>query len=250
MMRNSYIIGMLLLMSCLQNNVNKEVVLSAKPIGHDKEIKKNEGAEEQEKTLQISTDELTKGALAYAKGDLDKDSIKELAVVNNVNKSNDDGTKRELIIYKNKNGVWMEWYKSSTAIMGDADGGVMGDPFEDIAINNNVLSISHWGGSSWMWGYDHKFRYQNNEMELIGVTSTFGKRCEEEEEFDFNVSTGHINYTNKVFTCDDEGNEKEEKEEKIKFTYTLDPKPVLKNFEPGMSTIFLVNGDIEKQFDY
>ncbi len=69
---------------------------------------------------------------------------------------------------------------------------MMGDPFEGIEIKNNVLLISHFGGSSWKWTNVDKYRFQNNQFELIGYTSNFGKLCEYWANFDFNISTGKI----------------------------------------------------------
>ena len=61
--------------------------------------------------------------------------------------------------------------KSEKAILCKDCGGIFGDPFAGIEINKNVLSINHYGGSNWRWGYTHRFRYQENDFFLIGQTS-------------------------------------------------------------------------------
>jgi hypothetical protein len=130
-----------------------------------------------------------------ASGDLDWDRINELAVAYNVRKENPDSFEsvpRELIIYKKQKGTWAIWKKSSQALYGSRDGGMMGDPFGEIRIKNGILEISHNGGSSWKWSYTDKYRYQNKEFELIGYSSFYGKLCEYWEDVDFNLSTGKI----------------------------------------------------------
>ena len=68
----------------------------------------------------------------------------------------------------------------------------MGDPFEGIEIKNGILIINHWGGSSWKWSLSDKYRFQNNQFQLIGHTSNCGKPCEYWMNCDFNISTGKV----------------------------------------------------------
>lgn len=126
-------------------------------------------------------------------GDLDKDSIEELVVAYNIGPKNEiDGVSRELVIYKFKNNEWKEWKRSSQALYGSRDGGMMGDPFGEIEIKNGILLISQNGGSSWKWGFTDKYRFQNGEFYLIGYSSIEGKPCVYWKDFDFNLSTGKI----------------------------------------------------------
>jgi len=126
-------------------------------------------------------------------GDLDKDSIAELVVAYNKGPENEtDGVPRELIIYKLKNNNWIEWKKSDQALYGSRDGGMMGDPYDEMEIKNGILHISQNGGSSWKWGFTDKYRFQDGEFYLIGYSSIAGKPCEYWREVDFNLSTGKM----------------------------------------------------------
>ncbi|GAA4503031.1 hypothetical protein GCM10023172_27220 [Hymenobacter ginsengisoli] len=51
-------------------------------------------------------------------------------------------------------------------------GGVFGDPFAGLDIAKGVLSIYHYGGSSWRWAVTGKFRYQQGSFYQIGETYT------------------------------------------------------------------------------
>lgn len=60
-------------------------------------------------------------------------------------------------------------------------GGQYGDPFAGLTIRKGVLTVNHYGGSSWRWSVVSKFRYQQNDFFLIGesmfLTRTSGD-CE------------------------------------------------------------------------
>lgn len=140
--------------------------------------------------------------LAEASGDLDKDGIDEKAIVYDTKDTTEDGTVRELCIFKKKEGKWYTWIKSRNAILKSQEGGMMGDPFGELIIKNGVLSISFDGGSSWKWAYTDKYRFQNNIFQLIGHKSSYGKPCEYWQEFDYNLSTGKIVYTKEFENCE------------------------------------------------
>ncbi|WP_276134207.1 hypothetical protein [Polluticoccus soli] len=138
-------------------------------------------------------------------GDLDNDSIRELVVAYNMGPNSDlEPVPRELIIYKLRNNKWVEWKKSLEALYGSLDGGMSGDPFEDMEIKNGLLLISQNGGSSWKWGFTDKYRFQNGEFYLVGYTSYDGKPCEHWREVDFNLSTGKMIVTKEYEECETE----------------------------------------------
>ncbi|WP_378181120.1 hypothetical protein [Aquimarina sp. SS2-1] len=137
-----------------------------------------------------------------ASGDLDNDGISELVVAYDLatdrKKSN---STRELIIYKEKNNQWMVWKTSKQALYGIDEGGQMGDPLVGMEIKKGVLSIVHYGGSSWKWGQTDKYRFQEGEFFLIGYKSLSGKLCEYWEKVDFNLSTGKMVVTKEYEDC-------------------------------------------------
>ncbi|WP_300565064.1 hypothetical protein [Flavobacterium sp.] len=148
---------------------------------------------------------VTQSVLVEIYGDLDRDKIDEKITVVELNEEGNDGKIRVLNIFKKKNNQWKLWHSSNTAILGSEGGGMMGDPFFDksIGILNGVITIDHNGGSSWKWSTVHKYRLKNNEFELIGYSTHYGKLCEYWAEFDYNLSTGKINYKKEYETCDE-----------------------------------------------
>ncbi len=147
--------------------------------------------------------------LATATGDLNKDSVSDVAMVlfNKLEDSDDSKMDpdslpaRLLIILFKKGNQYSLAGKSDSAILCKGCGGVMGDPFAGIYIKRGVLVIDHFGGSAWKWSYTHRFRYQDNDFFLIGKTSNsfWGvKMCDKLKDFagtdfeDINYVTGQF----------------------------------------------------------
>ena len=140
--------------------------------------------------------------LAEKTGDLNKDGIEEKVIVYNTTDTTADGIVRELEIFRWINNEWKLWEKSGNAIKKSQEGGMMGDPFEGIEIDKGLLIIYFSGGSSWKWNYTDKYRFQNDEFELIGYSGNYGKLCEYWETVDFNLVTGKVIYKKEYEDCE------------------------------------------------
>ncbi len=130
------------------------------------------------------------------------------------------GTIREIIIYKQKGKEWRPWHRSREALLDSKSGGMMGDPFQEITINNGILLILQAGGSSWKWDRTDKYRFRHGRFDLIGHTAEFGKLCEEWTSIDYNLSTGNISARKDYEQCGDDGDRpKTVRQEKENFQY-------------------------------
>lgn len=169
--------------------------------------------------------------LGEADGDLDKDGIDERVLVYDTGKEGDFGTLRELIIYQQKGDEWAIWKDQLGGVLPSKQGGMMGDPFSGIGIENGAIVIEHFGGSADKWSYLHRFRYQNTAFELIGTTIGFGRLPLEWTQVDYNLSTGGIELSVRK---DDENEEAEVAEIPVE---KFQQKPVtpylLDGFVPG-----------------
>jgi hypothetical protein len=144
-----------------------------------------------------------------ARGDLNKDGKEDIVIVvgskweqdeNWSEKASDSNVApRLLIILFRTDSGYVQIAKNDKAILCKDCGGIFGDPFAGIEINKNVLSINHYGGSNWRWGYTHKFRFQDKEFFLIGQTKysfLAVENCEKLNDFagtkyeDINFVTG------------------------------------------------------------
>lgn len=160
-------------------------------------------------------------------GDLDNDKIDEKIVVLNTGQSGDFGKERIILIFKAQDGAWKLWHRSSGAIMSSENGGMMGDPFHSIKVERGALVIKHFGGSSSKWDLTHRFRHQNDDWELIGLTSV-GTYFTEFETFDYNLTSGNVIY--KMEEIDEKGDIKKVVENK-NFTSKMDKLPSMDGFE-------------------
>jgi hypothetical protein len=61
------------------------------------------------------------------------------------------------------------------AVFGPDDGGTMGDPFQGVDFDQKkkVLSIAVYGGSSHRWSGIYKYRFQKNDLHLIGTDRAY-----------------------------------------------------------------------------
>lgn len=143
-------------------------------------------------------------------GDVDGDKIPEKIIIYNIPTDNDSGDIREIQILKKINNKWIILEKSRKAIYGSKDGGIMGDPYQSTTIENGLLNITHYGGSSWKWGGTDKYRFQNGHFELIGISSENGKPEEYWTTVDFNLSTGKLVFDKEVVNTKEYGKSKNE----------------------------------------
>jgi hypothetical protein len=186
--------------------------------------------------------------LAEASGDLDGDGQAEAVAVFDTGKEEEEygiGTVRELHIFKQKEGK-MELLKSFKGpIMSSESGGVKGDPFDTVMVENGAIVLHHFGGSRSIWKHTHRFRFQDNDWKLIGATYVTGADCEALETFDYNLSTGAINYEKLVENCDEGYDNRKETKTTKKFTNKLKTLPSLEGFRPGTTQVGAVKGTVE-----
>jgi len=142
-----------------------------------------------------------------ARGDLDKDGIAELVVAYNTRQKSEEpfeNIPRELVIYKIQGKSWVPWKRSQQALYGSNDGGMMGDPFGELKIQQGILLISHYGGSSWKWNHTDKYRFAHGSFSLIGYSAAYGKPCEYWTTVDFNLVTGKMIVKKEYEHCEDD----------------------------------------------
>ena len=182
--------------------------------------------------------------LGEVEGDLNKDGVPEKVVIYDTDSETEFGTEREIHIFKKENDAWSLWKTSIGAVLPSAHGGMMGDPFQEVSIVRNCIVIYHFGGSRWKWNYTHRYRFQNNDWQLIGATINYGTPCDYSFTFDYNLSTGNIIYEKDTEFCNDTTDQVEnvEKEKEV-LTRKLKELPSMDNFRPGHNEVALPNGE-------
>ena len=99
-----------------------------------------------------------------------------------------------LIAFKNKDNSYSLSIKADKAIMLRDEGGVFGDPFQDIKIERGSILLEFYGGSNSRWYMYYRFRYQNDGWYLIGATKgsylNTVTTMDNADEEDYNLLTG------------------------------------------------------------
>lgn len=179
--------------------------------------------------------------IGEALGDLDNDSIPEKVVVYDTNKETEFGTQREIHIFKKTENSWTLWQKNTGAVLPSKHGGVWGDPFQEINIENGAIKIYHFGGSRYKWQYIHQYKYLENDWKLIEATVEFGAFCDYYETLNYNLITGNIIYKKEEEKCDRANKINQEKEiiESLELTQKLEQLPNMNGFYPGNNEIVI-----------
>jgi len=133
--------------------------------------------------------------IGQADGDLNGDKLADSVAVISLgsNEQIETNTPRVLLILLAGDNGFTLSDSSTTSVLGAGEGGVMGDPFDQINIERGTFVISHYGGSRQRWGLQHRFRLQKNEWVLIGQTDfVLDSHTGIYDEKDENLVTGDV----------------------------------------------------------
>jgi hypothetical protein len=135
-----------------------------------------------------------------ASGDLNKDSLVDVAIVIENATPDEDGEKARalLILLKNNktDDTFHQACRADQVILGSQSGGTLGDPFASMEIKRNVLRIDFYGGSREKWGTTHRYWFKGGAFYVIGATYTIETDAVT-ETYDYNLYIGNIIVTRK-----------------------------------------------------
>jgi len=105
-----------------------------------------------------------KTVIGTAMGDLNRDGKDDLAVT--VNLALEEDT-RETYVLLAEGGKYKVRHMNRGLVRGPLEGGISGDPFAGLTIENGTLTVSLCGGSAWWWKHDYHFRYSSGKLLLV-----------------------------------------------------------------------------------
>jgi hypothetical protein len=95
-----------------------------------------------------------------------------------------------------KQGGYKLSVQSNDIIRRADEGGIYGDPLDDLYIERGSLVINFYGGSAWRWDYRLRFRFQENGWFLIGMIDlSYNNLDGKSTEYDYNLLTGKMSKT-------------------------------------------------------
>ncbi len=112
----------------------------------------------------------------FAIGDLNNDNIDDVILIQCeiVEDENcGDAVRPLLILVRDGNNKLSVKAKNNNVVYCCACGGIMGDPYAALEIENNTFTVSHFGGSSDRWSANFTFEYntKNSDWELLKTVS-------------------------------------------------------------------------------
>lgn len=135
-----------------------------------------------------------------ASGDLNKDSLEDVAIIIENATPDEYGEKARalLILLKNNktDDTFQQACRADQVILGSQSGGLLGDPFSSMEIKRNVLRIDFYGGSREKWSTTHRYWYKGGAFYVIGATYSIESEALT-ETYDYNLYTGSIIVTRK-----------------------------------------------------
>lgn len=136
------------------------------------------------------------------KGDLNGDKLDDVALtLTNGEQGYNEETQRSSFItrvlvlaFQGTDGKFNRSAVSAEAVLDGDEGGVMGDPFQELKIERGAVVIVHYGGSRNRWGMTNTYRWQQGKWMLIGLnnSSLDTLDLDYEDSKDTNLSTGLV----------------------------------------------------------
>lgn len=135
--------------------------------------------------------------LAKAEGDLNRDGQPDVAIAfrnPGEDQDNRDQLPRLLVIaLREPGGRWKRAALSEDEILCRTCGGMLGDPFQELAIQRGAVVIAHYGGSRFRWGHTYRYRLEPGGWERIGETELTEDSAQgTARETDRNLVTGRV----------------------------------------------------------
>lgn len=99
--------------------------------------------------------------LAVERGDLNRDGREDAVLV--LDPADPDQPRPLLILVRDAAGKLQLAKRNDKAVGCRECGGIMGDPFQSIAVKPGRFTIEHYGGSSWRWTANYTFAWSRRD---------------------------------------------------------------------------------------
>jgi hypothetical protein len=102
-------------------------------------------------------------------GDINNDKIKDLVLILKHYQEDDnyDTVRPLLLLEGNSLGLYRLMAKNDNVVLCKICGGVFGDPYDGISVNNGTFSIEHYGGSRFRWTRIITFKFDKSSNQFI-----------------------------------------------------------------------------------
>lgn len=162
--------------------------------------------------------------LDYKENDFNEDGLNDIVGVIEHQYSDEIMYPRILFIYFN-NGNGYSLYLMNPYIIRNCDeGGVFGDPYEELSVYKNTFTTNAYGGSAWRWSENLTYEYKSGDWFLLSAENWYGYG-------DFETIYSYDDYNSgKGFRRVTEDSPEKENPEKLEYDVKLDKQPLLKDY--------------------
>jgi hypothetical protein len=104
-----------------------------------------------------------------ASGDLNGDGYEDLVLVlkSNIESVTSEGVRPLLVLTGKYRGYFDLFARNDKVVLCESCGGVFGDPYQKVTINNGFLSIEHNVGATYKWSRVITFKYEAECKEMV-----------------------------------------------------------------------------------
>ncbi|MBI2443887.1 MAG: hypothetical protein HYV42_01430 [Candidatus Magasanikbacteria bacterium] len=117
--------------------------------------------------------------MKQAEGDLNSDGRADVALAlkhksepDEVAEESDAPRRLLVVLFGKTGGGYEQSFSNANMILGVGSGGVFGDPFQELRIEDGRLAIIHYGGSSQRWGIENYLRFRGDNWLVIKQIET------------------------------------------------------------------------------
>jgi hypothetical protein len=158
------------------------------------------------------------------KNDFNGDGLKDIVGVIEHPINDEIMYPRILFIYFNTGDGYNLNFMNSYIIRNSDEGGVFGDPYEELTVSNNTFTTNAFGGSAWKWSENYTFEFKNEQWYLLSAKNYYGYGG-------FETSYSYDNYSTGIgFRRVTEESPDKENPEKLEYNVKLDKQPLLEDY--------------------
>lgn len=105
--------------------------------------------------------------ISYDTGDLNSDGEKDYSITVEHLPGYSSYDRQTYVLISDGDKEFKVIKDNNNLAFGAAEGGVFGDPFTGVSIDEGSLSIRNYGGSSDRWAYEYKFSFLDSKLQLV-----------------------------------------------------------------------------------
>lgn len=169
-------------------------------------------------------------ALDFLENDFNKDGLQDIVGVLDHPVIDEKMYPRILFVYFNNGNEYNLNLMNPYLIRNRDEGGIYGDPYQELTASKNTFTTNTYGGSAWRWSENHTFEFKNGQWFLLSVEHGYGYGP-------FETSYEYDNFKSGIgFRRDTQESPEKKKPKRLEYQVKLDQQPLLEDFA---YTIFL-----------